>query len=107
MSNKIVMIETFVPESSAERVRLAMGNAGAGVVGKYSHCSFSAKGIGRFRPEAGSDPAVGSVGKLEEVREERITMVCAEKLIDKVAKAIRKNHPYEEVPIFIYPVLSA
>ena len=99
-----VTIETFVPETHAEKVRLAMGEPGAGRVGQYSHCSFSVKGIGRFRPEKGANPAIGNIGKIEEVKEERITMHCERRLIKDVISAIKEAHPYEEVPIFVYPV---
>ena len=37
-------VTTFVPESSADAVRLAMGDAGAGRIGNYEHCSFSIHG---------------------------------------------------------------
>jgi|GEM_PF-276589 len=100
----LVTIETFVPEARAEKVRRAMGEAGAGKVGNYSHCSFSVKGIGRYRPEKGAKPAIGKIGKLEEVAEERVTMMCEKRLIKKVISAIKKVHPYEEVPIYMYPV---
>lgn len=100
----LVTIETFVPETHAEQVRRAMGEAGAGKIGNYSHCSFSVKGIGRYRPEKGAKPAIGKVGKLEEVKEERITMQCERRLIKKVISAIKEVHPYEEAPVFVYPV---
>ena len=100
----LVMIETFVPEMYAKKVRLAMGKAGAGRVGNYSHCSFSVKGVGRFKPEKGANPAIGKVGKIEEVKEERIAMQCERRLISGVISAIKKAHPYEESPIFVYPV---
>jgi len=97
------MIETFVPETHAKKVRLAMGEAGAGKLGTYSHCSFSVRGIGRFRPEKGSKPTLGTIGRIEEAKEERITMPCEQRLLKKVVTAIKKAHPYEEVPIFVYP----
>jgi len=83
-----------------------MGKAGAGKVGNYSHCSFSVKGIGRYKPEKGAHPAIGKIGRLEEVSEERITMQCERRLIKAVITAIKKAHPYEEVPVFVYPVES-
>lgn len=98
------MLETFVPEAHTERVRLAMGEAGAGRVGNYSHCSFSVKGTGRYRPEKGARPTVGKVGKMEEVAEERITMQCKRQLLKAVISAIKEVHPYEEPPIYVYPV---
>ena len=48
---KMVKIVVFAPETHADAVREAMGKAGAGKMGNYSFCSFSAKGIGRFKPE--------------------------------------------------------
>lgn len=105
--NGSVIIETFVPEKDADKVRQAMGEAGAGRIGNYTHCSFSVKGIGRYRPEKGAKPAIGKIGKMEEVAEERITMQCERRLIKKVISAIKKAHPYEEVPIYIYPLMNA
>lgn len=99
-----VMLETFVPETRAEKVRRAMGDAGAGKTGNYTHCSFNVKGVGRFRPEKGAKPTIGKVGMIEEVAEERITMSCEKRLIKKVISAIKKEHPYEEAPVFVYPV---
>ena len=107
MNQAFVMIEAFVSETHAEQVRRAMGEAGAGKVGNYSHCSFSVKGIGRYKPEKGATPAIGKVGKLEEVTEERITMQCERRLLKKVISAIKEVHPYEEPPIFIYPMIDA
>jgi hypothetical protein len=40
-------IVVFVPEDDGERVRAAMGEAGAGRIGNYDRCSFTTKGIGR------------------------------------------------------------
>ena len=104
---QLVTIETFVPETHAEKVRLAMGKAGAGKLGNYSHCSFSVKGFGRYRPEKGAKPAIGTIGKLEKVREERITMVCEKRLLKKGISAIKEVHPYEEVPVYVYAVESS
>jgi len=104
---ELITIEMFVPETHAEKVRHAMGEAGAGRIGNYTHCSFSVKGIGRYQPGQGAAPALGRVGKLEEVKEERITMQCERRLIKKVVTAIKKAHPYEEIPVYVYPLLDA
>ena len=104
MRNPIVTIETFVPETHAQKVRKVMGNTGAGKMGNYSHCSFSVKGVGRFEPEVGSKPTIGKVNKLIEVKEERITMQCERRLLKQVISAIKKVHPYEEVPVFVYSI---
>lgn len=62
---KLVKFVVFVPETHANAVREAMGKAGAGASGNYNFCSFSIKGIGRFKPLEGANPAIGEVGKLE------------------------------------------
>lgn len=95
-------IVTFVPIKNALKVRKAMGDAGAGKLGNYHHASFSTKGIGRFIPSEGATPAIGKVGKLEEVEEEKIEVICEKEKVKDVILAIKKNHPYEEVPMEIY-----
>ncbi|MCX6793200.1 MAG: hypothetical protein NTY12_04195 [Candidatus Falkowbacteria bacterium] len=99
-----VKIVVFVPVDQAETVRQAMGQAGAGKIGNYSFCSYSSNGVGRFVPNAGANPAIGEIGQLEEVAEERIEMVCPRAIIKDVVEAIKKAHPYEEVACDIYPL---
>lgn len=102
--SKNVKIVVFAPESCADIVREVIGKAGAGKIGNYTYCSFSSKGVGRFKPEDGAHPAIGKVGKLESVQEERIEFVCERALAKKVIAAIKKVHPYEEVAFDIYPL---
>lgn len=104
MKTDIVKIVTFVPLANADAVRDAIGNAGGGKMGNYSHCSFSTKGQDRFKPLEGANPHIGAVGKYETVEEERIEFVCESGLVKNVIEAIKKVHPYEEVPIDIYPM---
>lgn len=106
MESNNVKIVVFVPETHAEIVREAMSGAGAGVIGNYTGCSFSSKGVGRFKPEVGANPAIGQVGKAEEVAEERIEMVCPKDKCADVITAIKKVHPYEEVAFDIYPLVN-
>lgn len=102
---ELVKLVVYVPETHADKVREALGNAGAGKIGNYSHNSFSIKGIGRFKPEEGSDPAIGEIGKMQEVSEERIEVACEKHQVQNVIAAIKKVHPYEEVVIDLYPML--
>jgi hypothetical protein len=102
----IVKIVTFVPETHADIVREAIANAGGGHIGKYTHCTFSVKGVGRFKPGEGAHPAIGAIGGLESVQEEKIEFVCERMLAKKVMEAIRRVHPYEEVPFDVYPLIS-
>jgi hypothetical protein len=91
-----------VPVAQAEAVREAIGKAGGGRLGNYSFCSFSAAGVGRFRPEAGAQPHIGEVGRLETVEEERIEVTCEAAVVSDVIAAINQAHPYEEVALDVY-----
>lgn len=83
-----------------------MGDAGGGVIGNYSHCTFITKGIGNFLPKEGAKPFIGEVGKIEQVREEKIEMLVEKGKVKDVIAAMKKVHPYEEVAFDIYPLLS-
>jgi len=85
----------FVPTESLAEVSNAVFAAGAGAIGNYTDCGFSADGTGTFLPMEGAKPAIGKKGHLEKVFEIRFeTIVPAEKL-DNVVAAMKKAHPYE------------
>ncbi|OGE76280.1 MAG: hypothetical protein A3K06_03905 [Candidatus Doudnabacteria bacterium RIFCSPHIGHO2_01_52_17] len=100
-------IVVYVPISDADKIRQVFAEAGAGQVGNYDSTSFSVKGTGRFRPLAGAKPAVGVVGKLEEVEEERIETVVRKEDLKEVVFRIRKAHPYEEPVIDVFELEEA
>ena len=103
---ELVKLVVFVPEENADEVREALGKAGAGQIGEYSFCSYSIKGVGRFKPGENANPHIGSAGKLEAVNEERIEVACEKDQASTIIKVIKEVHPYEEVVIDIYPMLS-
>ena len=100
-------IVVFVQEESAEAVRDAMAEAGGGIIGLYSHCSFRGQGIGSFRPNKGASPYAGNVGNLEEVSEWRLEMVVPEQSKDAVVRAMVSAHPYEEAAYDVYELAEA
>lgn len=106
MNPKLVKLVFFTPITHADIVRKAMGDAGAGQMGNYSHGSFSSKGYGRFIALKGAKPAIGEIGKLEAVEEERIETLCRREKVKAVVEAIRKVHPYEELDCDIIPLIG-
>jgi hypothetical protein len=104
MSNYKVVVT--VPEKEAASLRKAIGNAGGGKIGNYTHCSFSIKGTGRFLPVDGASPTIGKIGNLEEVTEERIEITCDSESVKSVVAAIRETHSYEEPVIDIYELVD-
>ncbi len=95
-----------VPVSHADVVREAIGDAGGGSIGNYSHCSFSSRGVGRFKPHEGANPAIGSVGVSETVEEERVEVTVSEADLQKVIDAIKRVHPYEEIALDVYQLFG-
>ncbi|HRZ20652.1 MAG TPA: Nif3-like dinuclear metal center hexameric protein, partial [Bacteroidales bacterium] len=55
---------TFCPLEYAGKVREAIFEAGAGVIGNYDSCSYQLEGEGTFRGMEGSHPFIGEKGKL-------------------------------------------
>jgi dinuclear metal center YbgI/SA1388 family protein len=86
----------FVPGENADAVREAMFAAGAGHIGDYSHCSWSATGVGQFLPHDGATPAIGSVGTVERVPEDRVEVIAPSGLRGHVLASMRAAHDYEE-----------
>ena len=103
---RTVKLVVFVPAEAEEKVRLAMGQAGAGRIGDYDFCSFVTPGIGHFRPGSGASPYLGEAGRIADVPEYRIETVCSLDQLPAVLEAMREAHPYEEIAYDILPRLS-
>ena len=88
---------TFVPKAKAHDVRNALFNAGAGVIGNYSNCSFSLDGRGSFQGNEASNPTLGTKGETHFEDETQIGVTYLKHLRSKVLKALFTSHPYEEV----------
>lgn len=96
----------FVPPANVDAVRAAVFAAGAGQIGDYSQCSWSVTGTGQFLPGEGAAPAIGSVGAVERVVEDRVEVVAPARARREVLSAMRAAHPYEE-PAFDIVALAA
>lgn len=86
----------YVPSAHAEAVRAALFAAGAGEIGDYSQCSWSVSGIGQFLPHAGATPAIGTIGTVDHVAEDRVEVIAPARSRPQVLAALRAAHPYEE-----------
>jgi dinuclear metal center YbgI/SA1388 family protein len=94
----------FVPAGELDLVASAAFEAGAGRIGLYDHCSFRIDGTGTFRGGQGSDPSVGQVGRVEQVDEVRVEMVCPPDKVAQVVRAVGQTHSYETPAIDVYPM---
>src|SRR5947199_109066 len=101
---KAMKVFVTVPRKNADPLRSAIGEAGGGKIGNYTHCTFSVIGMGRFRPEEGANPAIGEVGIDVETEEEKIEFICAHENLAAVIEAIKRVHPYEMPAIDAFEV---
>jgi dinuclear metal center YbgI/SA1388 family protein len=93
---------TFVPNDHAEKVRMALFDAGAGHIGNYDSCSYAVEGTGSFRAKDGATPFVGEIGTTHYENEVRIETVVPVDRVNQVIAALLKSHPYEEVAYDVY-----
>jgi hypothetical protein len=105
--SSVVKIHTYCPRDVADEIRLAIGKSGGGVIGKYQYCAFVTEGHGYFLPMEGANPAIGKVGEVTKAEEVKIEFVCEKDKVQDVIAAIKSVHPYDEIPIDIFPLLDA
>lgn len=96
----------FVPVDHLESVRAAVFAAGAGHIGGYSECSYSAEGAGTFLAGEGTLPFVGTPGTRHTEKEARLEVVLPAHLSRQVVKAMIAAHPYEEVAYDLVPLAN-
>jgi hypothetical protein len=96
----------YVPVEDTEAVLGAVFAVGAGAIGDYRDCAFVAPGTGQFRPVPGANPAIGEVGSLEHVPENRVEVVLPRRLRRDVVAALTAAHPYEEPAFHVLETAS-
>lgn len=104
VKGRLKKLVTFVPPSHIEKIRQAVFNAGAGVIGAYDQCSYNTEGYGTFRGSENTNPFVGEKGKLSMEKEIRFETVFPAILQTGIIHALLDTHPYEEVAYDIYPL---
>lgn len=95
-------LAVYVPETHIDKVKNALGKAGAGHIGNYSHCSFTSRGEGNFMPLEGTNPFIGTKGEIECVKEVKIETIVPQRILGGVLSSMINAHPYEEVAYDLY-----
>lgn len=106
MADHLRKLVFFIPVAHAEMVQQAIFKAGAGHIGAYDMCSFSAPGEGTFRGSDESDPFVGEKGTLHAEPELRVETIFPKERENQITRALVESHPYEEVAFDIYPLAN-
>lgn len=104
LQGTLVKIVVFVPQEYVNKISHAMANAGAGVIGEYTSCSFQTNGMGAFRGSKNAKPFLGTKEKLETVHEVRIEMIAPKARAQEIINVIKTAHPYEEAAYDVYPL---
>ena len=92
----LVKLTVFVPAETVEVMGEALGEAGAGNLGRYSHCTFASEGEGTFWPSVDADPYAGKPGELTRVTEFRLETIAPADLVPDLLDVLHEVHPYEE-----------
>ncbi|MEV0298641.1 Nif3-like dinuclear metal center hexameric protein [Nocardia sp. NPDC050710] len=85
-----------VPRTHTDAMLAALFAAGAGGTGNYHDCALRVPGTGQFRPMSGADPAIGTIGELQQVDEDRIEVIAPPAARRAVLAALHVAHPYED-----------
>lgn len=97
-----IKLVVFTPRGAVDQIRGALATSGAGQIGAYEVCSFASAGTGTFFGTEGTNPSEGESGKLEEVEEFRLEMVCSRDALPLAIETLRQFHPYEEPAFDVY-----
>ena len=103
---KKVKIIVTSPIENVDEIRQALGDAGAGRIGNYTHCSMSTDCIGTFKGNEESNPYIGTKNKIEMVKEVKIEVQCEIEKVKSVLQKLREVHPYEEPAFDIIPLID-
>jgi len=101
-----VKIIVTTPVENADEIRQALGDAGAGIIGNYTHCTISTECIGTFKGNDESNPFIGTKNQLELAKEVKIEVQCEIQKVKSVLQKLREVHPYEEPAIDIVPLID-
>jgi dinuclear metal center YbgI/SA1388 family protein len=102
VGGQLKKLVTFIPAEHSDKVREAIFAAGAGTIGNYDSCGFTAEGNGSFRGNENSKPFVGKKGEIHSEKEVRFETIFPAYLQGKVIQTLLNSHPYEEVAYDIY-----
>ena len=92
---KLLKLVTFAPAESLDRIRFALEEAGAGLIGEYSGCAYTSEGQGYFTASPNSNPVVGTKNTQNIIREVRLEMRVNLSHKMSCEKALLAAHPYE------------
>lgn len=95
-------IETYLPFEALEQIKNALYKLEIGKIGNYSCCMSWYEVFSSWKPNEQANPYLGKINEIEFAKEYKLEFICSETDLDIAIKAIKENHPYEEVCINIF-----
>ena len=95
---KFLKIEVFIQREDTKKLMKKINEGVFLREENYDFCYAETPVTGHFRPMEGANPYIGSLGKIEDVLENKVEFRIRKSDLDEVMKIIKKNHPYE-VPV--------
>ncbi len=102
----IKKLTTYAPTANAEKVRQALFDAGAGMIGNYENCSFNTNGIGTYKGNENSNPSIGKKGEIHSEKETLISVIFEKHKEQNILAELFKAHIYEEVAYDIVEITN-
>lgn len=96
----------YVPEGYEDAVMDAVDAAIESIYPGYRRTFSITEVTGTWVPTEGSDPFLGTHGKIETAKERKIEFAVYGEDLQKAVAAIRKVHPYEEPAIDVFPMVA-
>ena len=97
-------LEIFIPETHLEPLRDALLSVDAGHIGRYDGCLSYSRVTGCWRPLEGTNPYLGTHGKISCEPELKVEVTCLTERVPETVAAVKRIHPYEEPVINVIPL---
>ena len=97
-------LSVFIPLTHVDKVAESIYQAGGGMIGEYSNCSFRTTGTGTFKGSDQSNPSIGKKSVVESVEEVKLEVLVDQWKLNQVISSMKNAHPYEEVAYDIFPL---
>ena len=96
LSQSSMQCHSTSPKSGIQTCKDAIFVAGAGTYsrGLYSQCCFQTTGRGQFFSNEGANPSIGEMGKIEELYEIKVELLCVGRdVMVRAVDALKRAHP--------------
>ncbi len=98
-------VGTCIPRAHLEHLMDEVTSSISPLYPGYDRCFSYWPITGTWRPLEGSNPFIGTPGRIETVEEMRVEFAVKEEDLKKAVEAVRRAHPYEEPAIDVIPMI--